>query len=220
MKHRKPTVTYFYSLVYRPAMASLRDARIYGGIGAILMLVGGIGGLFVPFGSLVIPIVGLILVLIAVNFIANVLNDRAVFNNMLISVILGIVALVVIFLMVLAAVAAFIGIPGPGFEFTEPPTEGDIIAFIAALIVGLAIAWIIYIISAIFMKRSFDAIAAGTGTNLFHTTALLFLIGAILTILIGLGFLLIFVASILMIVAFFTLPEELPGVAAPTPPMT
>ncbi len=191
---------------------------MYGGIGAILLLLGGVGGLFIPFGSLIIPIVGLILVLIAVNFIANVLNDRAIFTNMIISVVLGIVALLVLFLMVLAVVAAFIGIPGPGVELIEPPAEGDIIAFIAALILGLAIAWIIYVVSAVFMKRSFDAIATGTGTNLFHTTALLFLIGAILLIALGIGVLLIFVASILMIVAFFTLPDELPGPAAPAPP--
>ncbi len=196
----------------------MREAKIYGGVGAILLLVGGIGGFFIPFGALVIPIVGLVLVLIAVNFIANALNDRAIFTNMLISVVLGIVAILVIFLMVLAVVAAFFGFGDPGFEIVEPPDPGDFVAVIAALILGLAIAWIVYIISAFFFKRSFDSIAEGLGVNMFHTAALLFFIGAILIIALGIGVLLIFVSTILVIVAFFSIPEELPQPMTAAPP--
>ncbi len=53
--------------------------------------------------------------------------------------------------------------------------------------------------------------------KLFGTAALLYLIGAALTIIL-VGFLLIFVAQILFIVAFFSLPDQLP--AQPMAPTT
>ena len=61
-------------------MVSLSDAKTLGGIGSILMLAS------IAFG--VLWIVGLILVLIAVKYISQVLEDRTVFNNLLISIIL------------------------------------------------------------------------------------------------------------------------------------
>lgn len=202
-------------------MGSLREAKVYGGVGSILLLVGGLVGLFVPFGSIVIPIVGLILVLIAVNYIAQALNRRDIFTDMIVAVVLIIVAFVVISIFVLAAIASFFGFAGPGFDFTDPSEipEGDLIGLLVGVLVGLAIAWVISIIAAIFFKRSFDNIADGLGVNIFHTTGLLMLIGSILLIAVGIGGILIFVAWILMIVAFFSVPEELPQPAmATTPP--
>ncbi len=79
------------------------------------------------------------------------------------------------------------------------------------------IAWIIYIISAIFYKKSFDAISDGLGVGMFHTAALIFLIGAVLVI-IGVGVFLILIAGILQIVAFFSIPEELPQPVTAAPP--
>ena len=64
-------------------MASLGQAKSLGGVGAILVLIGGFVG--APGG--VLAIVGLILVLIAVKYIADVLADQTVFNNMIIAVV-------------------------------------------------------------------------------------------------------------------------------------
>ncbi len=53
--------------------------------------------------------------------------------------------------------------------------------------------------------------------NAFRTTALIFLIGAALLI-IGIGAILIFVAGILQIVAFFSIPDQMPQPAMATAP--
>ena len=78
-----------------------------------------------------------------------------------------------------------------------------------ALCLIILIVWIIfYILSAVYLKKSFDGIAQGTRVDMFKTTGLIYLIGAIL-IFIGIGFIILFIAQILMIVAFFSLPDQL-----------
>ena len=57
-----------------------------GGVGSILVLLS-----FIPFVGFVLGIVGLVMVLIAVKHISNVVNDREIFNNVLMAVILQIV---------------------------------------------------------------------------------------------------------------------------------
>lgn len=196
-------------------MASLSQAKTLGGVGSLLLLLSP----FVPFAGLVLFIVGIVLVLVAVRHVADVMQDRAVFTNMLIFVVLAIVAFAVLTLFVLVALFPFIGFPGvgTGFEIVEPPdfTEGDVIAFIVAIIVGVLVAWILYLVAAIFMKRSYDAIAERLGVSMFRTTALIFLIGAALLIVL-IGTIVIFVAGILQIVAFFSIPEQLPQPAMAT----
>jgi len=56
---------------------------------------------------------------------------------------------------------------------------------------------------------------------MFHTAALLYLIGAALIILFGLWFIILFVAEILGIVAFFSIPDQVPQPTQPSrTPMT
>ncbi len=66
------------------------------------------------------------------------------------------------------------------------------------------------IISAIFLRKSYEKIATHLNVNMFRTAALLYLIGAALVIVFGLGFILLFVAQILLIVAFFSIPDQMP----------
>ncbi len=174
---------------------------------------------FIPYAGIAVFIAGLVLILVAVKYIADTLQDRNILNNMLIFVVMAIVGFVVLILFVLATVFTFIGLPGVGFDIGEPPdiTEGDFIALFVGIIVGALVAWIIYLIGAIFMKRSYDAIADRLGVNAFRTTALIFLIGAALLI-IGIGAILIFVAGILQIVAFFSIPDQMPQPAMATAP--
>ncbi|MEM2270585.1 MAG: DUF996 domain-containing protein, partial [Nitrososphaerota archaeon] len=67
-------------------MASLSQAKAMGGVGSILVLLS-----FVPSVGFVLGLVGLVLVLIAVKQISDAVNDREIFNNVLIAVILQIV---------------------------------------------------------------------------------------------------------------------------------
>ncbi|WP_342452672.1 DUF996 domain-containing protein [Thermococcus stetteri] len=59
-----------------------------------------------------------------------------------------------------------------------------------------------------FMKQSYDIISEETGVKTFHTVGLLYIVGAVLSIIV-IGILLIVVAAILEIIAFFSLPDEL-----------
>ncbi|MEE9163255.1 MAG: DUF996 domain-containing protein [Thermoplasmata archaeon] len=185
-------------------MGTLRDAKNYGGVGAILILL----GTFIPFVGIVVGIAGFILVLVAVKYISDAAGDRSIYDNMLFFVIVAIIGFVVAFLFVFTALLPFLG---PGFT---APTSFDIadplaIFAIVAILIGLAIAWILSIIAAVFLRKSFNSISAHLGVGLFRTTALLYFIGAILLI-VGVGFILIFVAEILMVVAFFSIPEQAP----------
>jgi len=77
--------------------------------------------------------------------------------------------------------------------------------------------WVLVIVAAFFLWRSYKRVAAKLNVKLFGIGALIYLIGAILTI-IFVGFILTFVAQIMFAIAFFSLPDNLPG--AWTPPQT
>lgn len=195
-------------------MRTLRDAKNYGGVGAILILL----GTFIPFVGIVVGIAGFILVLLAVKYISEAVGDRSVYDNMLYFVIVAIIGFVVAVLFVFTALLPILG---PGFT---APTSFDItdplaIFAIVTILIGLAIAWILSIVAAVFLRKSFRSISAHLGVGLFGTTALLYFIGAILLI-VGVGFILIFVAEILMIVAFFSIPEQAAQPAQMAPPPT
>src|SRR3989442_14036943 len=78
-------------------MPSLSQAKTLGGVGSILGIL-----FFVPSVGWVLTIVGLIMVLVAVKYVSDIAQDRAIFNDMLISTILAIVG-------VAAGVLVFVG---------------------------------------------------------------------------------------------------------------
>jgi len=192
-------------------MPSLSQAKTLGGVGSILAVLG-----IVPLVGSVLQVVGLIMTLVAVKYISDILGDKRIFNNMIISVILSIAVVAVFAVFVVGAIARFIGFASlfgtsqsvsPG---TVPPA--DVISLITGLIAGLLLAWVLAIVSTIFLRMSYKSIAARLNVRLFSTAALLYLVGSALTIVL-VGFVLIFVAEILVIVACFSLPDQ-----PPTPP--
>ncbi len=183
-------------------MNSLAQAKTLGGIGSILMLLS-----IVPIAGFVLFIVGFIMVLMAVKDISENVEDKTIFNNMLIAVILAIVGLI-------AAVAvAFAGKLFPYFTefrrmygpsmFIEPRMYG----FFVTIIIALVILWVFFIGSAIFLRKSYRTIASKINISMFGTVALLYLIGAVLAIIL-IGFIVIYVAEILQTVAFFSIVEK------------
>jgi uncharacterized membrane protein len=168
-------------------MSKLGDAKTLGGVGSILILI--------PVAS----IVGYILVLIATKYISDELGDKSIFDNMLYAVITGIIGAVAI---------AFVFITGvilSTFTFA--------FSAIAGVLVGLAVAWIALILSSIFIRRAYDTIATRLNVGTFKTAGLLYFIGAILTIVFA-GLIVLFVGIILQIVAFFGIPDTVPGMQA------
>ncbi len=163
-------------------MATLSQAKMLGGIGSILI--------FIPFVSLI----GYVLLIVAIKDVADYAGDRTIFNDVVLAAVTGIVGALS------GAAVIFIGVIGSRFTFG--------VAGLAGLGIGLFIAWIALIVSAVFLKRAYDKIGDKLGVGTFKTAATLYLIGSVLTIVL-LGFILLFVAEIVQAIAFFSIPDEL-----------
>lgn len=181
---------------------ALSQAKTYGGVGAILSLV----GMFIPYVGIFAALAGMILILVAVKIIADEANDRSVYSNYLVSFVLRILSVVI-------AVIAFISIFGfsilsvtRGAKHIE---EMGIKGLIIGLVIAVVIFWIIYVISAVYLRRSYEKIAKYTKVDLFRTTGMLYLIGAA-TLIIVVGAIIIFVAEIIEVVSYFSLPDSMP----------
>jgi uncharacterized membrane protein len=196
-------------------MPQLSSAKTLGGIGAILTLL-----ILVPTAGFILNIIGWILILIALKYIADIVNDRSIFNNAIVAAILTIVGVVAGALLVIGSVFQFFNINGYTIgsitSTTTPPS--DLVGLIGGIVAGLAVIWIFTIISSIFLRRSLDKVSHSLNVNMFNTAALLYLIGAALTIIL-IGFVLLFIAEILLVVAFFSIPDNPPQVPMGQPQM-
>lgn len=193
-------------------MTRLSDAKIMGGIGSILVLLTA-----VPTVGWLLAIAGFILILIAIKKISTAVGDATIYSNMILSVVLAIASLVVAAVTVIAGVLKLLGMGSfvnSTFMLNPNLQPGDWIGFALAVLPGLIAVWVLIIVSAIFLRRSFVSISDKLGVHLFGTAALIFLIGAI-TVIIGIGFLLILVAEIIFAVAFFSIPEAVPAKQTP-----
>jgi uncharacterized membrane protein len=165
-------------------LADLSQAKLLGGIGSILI--------FIPFLS----IIGYILVIVSVKDISDYLSDRTIFNNILVAAAAGIIGAVS------GAIVVVIGVLLSG------STLG--VSSITGLGLGLVIAWITLVVSALFLRRAYDTISSGLGVKTFRTAATLYLVGAVLSVIL-IGFIILFVAEIVQAIAYFSIPEELPS---------
>lgn len=197
-------------------MAQLSQAKTLGGVGSILMLLA-----VVPAIGWVLAIAGSIMVLIAIKYVSETVQDHSIFTNMLIAIMLAIVGLVVGVAVILGTVLSTFGLgmfAGTFPGFSSPPTvaAGGIIGLIVGATTGLAIIWVLLIVSAIFVRRSYDSMSKKLGVSMFGTAGLLYLIGAALTIVV-VGLVIILIGLILNIVAFFSIPETPMEQPAPQP---
>jgi uncharacterized membrane protein len=194
-------------------MPSLNEVKTLGGVGSLLTLLA-----IVPTAGVVLAIVGLILVLVALKYASSILGDPKIFNNMLYAVILGIIGLVVGVVAVVAIVFKAIGLGymSSSFSYTAPSNlaAGDIIGLLGTILLGLAVVWICFLISSIFLRRSYTELGRRLNVGLFGTAALIYLIGAALTIIL-VGFILIFVAEIIFMIAFFSINTQMPPPTQP-----
>ena len=185
-------------------MASLGQAKTLGGIGAILALLFWVPG-NVGIGLL---IVGLVLMLIAVKNIADTVGDQTIFSNMTYSVILAIIGPIIATVVLFAAAASLVS-AFRGFTPGTTTLPFGFWALIEIVIVAVGVLWVCILISTVFVKRSYDAIALKLRVDMFRTTGLLFLIGAA-TLIVLVGFLILFIAAILQVVSFFSISEQPP----------
>ncbi len=190
-------------------MTLLNNAKIMGGLGALLTLI----GILIPNFGFVVGIVGFILVFVAVKYISDEVKDKSIFNNFLYFFITVIIAIVVA---IVIMIITFIEAGGMSFinelrslAYSDPMAIWDTIQpLITGVIVTLVIFWILMIISVIFLRKSYDKIGEYTKVKWFSTTGLIFLIGAATTIII-IGFIILLIGMIIEIIAFFSLPDKL-----------
>ena len=190
-------------------MSLLNNAKIMGGIGAILTLLG-----IIPSAGFILGIIGFILILVAVKYISDETKDKSIFNNFLYFFIICIIGVVVTVIILVITVINAGGIAYinelQAKALTNPMDVWNAIQpLLTGFLVALLILCILIIISAIYLRKSYDKIAELTNVKWFSTTGLLFLIGAA-TLIIGVGFIILLVAMILEIIAFFSLPDKLP----------
>jgi uncharacterized membrane protein len=178
-------------------MASLSSAKTLGGVGGILV--------FIPLLSLV----GWILILLATKEISESVQDKTIFDNALLAGVTAVIGAVVF------GVFIFSGAIG-GLFFAGPFGIGGV-GFLGFLVI-LGAFWVFTIISAIFLKRSYEKISQRLNVSAFATAGLLYLIGAALTI-VFIGFLIILIALIFQVVAYFSIQDRppTPGWTQPSP---
>jgi uncharacterized membrane protein len=212
--------------------ATLRQAKAMGGVGSIFMLL-----FFVPMVGFILGIVGLVMTLLAVKQISDVVNDREIFNNVLMAIILQIVGIgIFTFILLVVILQGGVGILGGlltlivfgigVLTFTIlgsrlqllalTPSRSlfdglaTVFAIFDVLIVGLIVVWIVLIFATRFLRKGYERIATKTGTEMFRKVGRWYYYGAWLVIVL-VGFIIAFVALILQIVAFFSLPESPPS---------
>ncbi len=190
-------------------MGDLKNAKILGGIGALLMLVGWI----IPTAGFLIVLVGLVLLFLGVKNIAEETKDNSIFNNYLYYFICTFISIIVVFAVLFYTFATVGGIAYlTSFESVDMTNPSAVFDYISPFLVGCAVAfligWIFVIIGAFYLKKSYDCITDHTKVGLFKTTGLVYLVGAF-TLVIGIGIIIIFIAKIMEIIAFFSLPDNL-----------
>ncbi len=189
-------------------MGSISEAKTLGEIGSILVLLS-----VIPLAGSALAIIGLILTLIAVKYISDALKDRSIFSNILVAIVLAIIGVAVGGVVVLGTLLRYVGLRRLAVGSTAHPAH--IGGLIAGIIIALVIVWIMFIVAAYFQRKSYEIIATRLNVSTFRTAALVYLIGAALVI-IAVGFVLLFVAQILFVVAFFSIKaDETPHVTMP-----
>lgn len=172
---------------------SLESNKTLAGIGAILVAI--------PFLNLI----GIILVLIAMNGLADYYHEDGIFRNALYGFIFGIIGAVAIIIVIMMLVI--------GVAFVSPVAAPFI--GIGLFIVSLIVMYIFSLLGAIFYRNSFNILSQKTGEGMFETAGLILLIGAIIPII---GEVLKFIAWILAAVGFFSIKTPTTQVSAVAPP--
>jgi uncharacterized membrane protein len=213
---------------------ALSQAKILGGIGSILVLLSPLILLtiFIPplmffadamlgtsIASGIAGLSGWILIMVAIKKISDAVNDREIFKNVLMAVIIPWVAIGIDLAVGLGIVMyagpikvdgnylAEVGYSGTDVALPPLPTFLDLPIITLMMLLGT---WAALIASGWFLKRGYERIAVRTGTKTFRTVGRLYFYGALLVIVL-VGAVLAFVAAILQIKAFFSLPESLPS---------
>jgi uncharacterized membrane protein len=193
----------------------LQTSKYLGGVGALLLFVGPLFSAGHSLGGLA-SLVGFILVLIALKSFADHYKDAGIFNNALYGFITAIVGIVVafgVFIATALTVVADLGITDwtNTAEWTAllaaETALDSLLTLLGGVIIALVVLFVFAILTAWLYRRSLGILASKSGVGLFGTAGLLLLIGAVLTIIL-VGFLLMWISSLLIAIAFFSMKPK------------
>jgi uncharacterized membrane protein len=207
----------------------LEMSKNVGGIGALLVFIGGLA-VFGSFYAGVLSVIGLILVMVALKGMADNYKEAGIFNNALYAFIMVIIggvafvgALIASVLMLIANLSLDIYNPA---EWTAMLTDlsdlSGIMSFLGAIILAIVVLFVFLVIAVIFFRKSLNQLSAKSGVGMFGTTSMLMLIGAVLVIAFGIGIIIIWIAWLLLAIAFFQIrsqpaqPQPAPAPPAPS----
>ncbi len=175
-------------------------SKTLAGEGSILLLLG-----LVPTVGWVLGIVGIVLLLKAMKELSYYYQDESIYRNTLTGLKYYIVALIA------AAVAIGIGVVSFSsmglFSGAPPSLAFGFVGGVVAILAGLVIAFVFYLLAATHLRKVFEAMAQKTGESSFATAGTLLLVGAALTI-IGVGLILILIAWIFATIGFFSMKPK------------
>ena len=166
----------------------MEQVKNIGGIGSILLLAG-----LIPNVGQILAFAGFIMLIIAVYKLSQITGQKEIFHNYLIGIILNSVLLLVLIFGIGAAVL---------FSFSW---QTGLAGLGVGIILVILFLWVISIVSAYFVKKSFEKISQATGVSAFRTAGKLYFIGSILHIIL-IGWIISLVAAAMQITAFFSLP--------------
>lgn len=215
---------------------NLQSSKNLGGIGAILLFVAVLLNLVQPFIGGIVGLIGVIMILVALHGLSDYYRERGIFTNALYGVLIVIIGMVVVtvvaFTVVLANVYDLISIAYPGWipgdwaslqGMTPDPNAftnfdfSTLIPLLAGLAIAAVILYVAIIVATYFIWRSTKQVSAKSTVGLFGTAGLLLFIGAFLTIIV-IGVFLMWIAALLLAIAFFQLNPEQPEAVPPPPP--
>ena len=170
---------------------SLESNKTLGGIGAILLAI--------PFLNLI----GIILVLIAMNGIGDYYDDDDIFKNALYGFIFGFVGVIALIAVILMLAFGFSTV-SPVITDTTATTAIGFSGF-GLFIIAFIVLYVFSLIAAIFYKKSLDILSEKSDEQMFSTAGLILLIGAAIPVI---GEILKFIAWILAAVGFFNIKKS------------
>jgi len=206
---------------------TFETSKTLGGIGAILIFIG-IFPIINYYG--ILEIIGAILVLVALYSLADYYKERGIFNNALYGILAGIVGVVIT---VVEALVTFLTSLTDLIKQIYPSWNGDwstlqgmtpdtsninpsaIFPILAGVLVILVIVWVFTIIASFFIWRSLKQVSNKSSEGLFGTAGLLLLIGAIIPLI---GLILMWISTLLLAIAFFTMKHQAQPLPTMAPP--
>jgi len=187
--------------------SNAESSKTMAGVGSILLILS-----IVPYAGVVFGIIGIILFLMGIKGLASYYQNNEIYQDSVTGVIYYIIAVIAAAVAIIALAIGFV-------------TGIGIILGIVIFFLALIVAFIFYILAATRLRKTFDLLAQKSGDHSFATAGTLLWWGAILTIVFGLGLILIFIAWIFSTIGFFSmkLPQQQPYTSQPygyTPPPT